>query len=382
MMRLRSRLLVTHLLVAVMGAAASVVVVVWQAPQVFDRGIGGQGMYQGANQGQGPGSGPASGPGSGPGQELSAAGIHTAFLDALRQALLVGSLVALLVAVVAAWFVAIRLARPLEEVRQVTRRISEGDYDQRIAVPRETELAALVEDVNGLAQRLGEVESERVRLLGEVAHEMRTPLTVLTGRVEGLQDGVFSADVELLAGLRAELQRLQRLADDLRTLSRVEERRLVLELEPVDLAGLARRSVDRFATGQAAEGVSMSVFAPDPVVVQGDAQRLGQVLDNLLSNALRAVRGKGAVEVRVERAHHSAIVTVTDDGAGISSSELGRIFERFYRSADARPQEGTGVGLTVSRGIAEAHGGTLAAESEGPGRGARLILTIPSVQLP
>jgi histidine kinase len=84
----------------------------------------------------------------------------------------------------------------------------------------------------------------------------------------------------------------------------------------------------------------------------------------------------------VERAHHSAIVTVTDDGAGISSSELGRIFERFYRRADARPQEGTGVGLTVSRGIAEAHGGTLAAESEGPGRGARLILTIPSVQLP
>jgi len=362
MTRLRTRLLVTHLLVAIAGAAASVAVVVWQAPQVFDHsiGMGGQGLG-----------------GPGMGQQMNQLALRSAFYDALRQGLLAGSAAALVVAAAAAWFIAVRLARPIEAVRRVTRRISEGDYEQRIAVPHEAELAALVEDVNGLAQRLGEVETERVRLLGEVAHEMRTPLTVLTGRVEGLQDGVFTADDELLAGLRSELRRLQRLADDLGTLSRVEEHRLNLEVAPVDLAELTRRTVERFRSAAPAAGVAISVDAPQSLVVSGDAQRLGQVLDNLLSNAIRAVSGAGTIRVDVSASGQRAVVTVADDGIGIAPEELGRIFERFYRSADARPEDGTGVGLTVSRGIAEAHGGSLSAESPGRGRGARFVLALP-----
>jgi len=336
--------------------------VVWQAPQVFDHsiGMGGQGMG-----------------GPGMGQQMNQAELRTAFYDALRQGLLAGSVVALVVATTAAWLIAVRLARPIEAVRQVTRRISEGDYAQRISVPNDAELAALVVDVNGLAQRLGEVETERVRLLGEVAHEMRTPLTVLTGRVEGLQDGVFSADDELLAGLRSELRRLQRLADDLGTLSRVEEHRLTLEVATLDLAELTRRAVDRFRSAGRTAGVTVAVDAPGSLEVSGDPQRLGQVLDNLLSNALRAVAGAGTVRVVVGESAGSAVVTVADDGVGIAPEELDRIFERFYRSTDARSEDGTGVGLTVSRGIAEAHGGSLTAESEGRGHGARFLLVLP-----
>lgn len=178
MHRLRTRLVVSHVAVAAVGAATSVLVVVWQAPAQFNRGMDSQGM--------------------GMGQQGSSRDL---FWSALREGLFLGTVVAMVAALVAAWLIAIRLARPLEDVRAATHRITRGDYDQEIPAPAETELAELVGDVNDMATRLRDVERDRVRLLGEVAHEMRTPLTVLTGRVEGLQDGVFTADAALLAGL-------------------------------------------------------------------------------------------------------------------------------------------------------------------------------------
>lgn len=359
MSSVRNRLVVSHLAVALVGAATTVLVVVLEAPAQFDRGMNGRGM--------------------GMGQQGA---YRDLFMSALRDALLIGSVAALVIAIVAAWVIAVRLARPIEDVRRATRAIRGGDYDLQISAPREVELADLVGDVNAMAHQLREVESERVRLLGDVAHEMRTPLTVLTGRVEGLQDGVFTADPELLAGLGAELRRLQRLADDLGTLSRVEERRLILEKAPVDLAELARGAVDRFDADPRARGVEWRVNASEPVVVDADVQRLGQVLDNLLSNALRAVTGDGQISVEVGADAATAIVSVTDTGAGITADEVERIFERFYRGRDARPGEGTGVGLSVSRGIAEAHGGSLVAESAGLGHGARFTLTVPREPTP
>ena len=354
MHRLRNRLLVSHVVVAAVGAATSVVVVVAEAPASFNRGMDGQGMRTGQQ---------------GSSRDL--------FWAALREGLLLGTIAAMLAALVVAWFIAIRLARPLEDVRAATHRISGGDYELEIAEPQVAELADLVGDVNDMARRLRAVEGERVRLLGEVAHEMRTPLTVLTGRVEGLQDGVFIADSELLAGLAGELRRLQRLADDLGTLSRVEERRLVLQRAPVDLTDLARRAVERFRGDPRAAGVELAWEADAAVVVDGDRERLAQVLDNLIGNALRSVAGRGRIGVRVTGTERLATLAVSDTGTGLAAEDLERVFERFYRGADARPEDGTGVGLTVSRGIADAHGGSLVAESAGPGRGACFTLTLP-----
>ena len=353
MQRLRNRLVVSHLVVAAVGAATSFLVVVWEAPAQFNRGMNGQGMRMA----------------QGSSREL--------FWSALRDGLLLGTIAAMLSALVAAWFIAIRLSRPVEDVRAATHQMSSGDYDLEIPAPRVTELAELVGDVNDMARRLRVVEGERVRLLGEVAHEMRTPLTVLTGRVEGLQDGVFTPDAELLAGMAGELRRLQRLADDLRTLSRVEERRLVLERARVDLCELTGRAVGRFSSDPRAAGVDLAWDDSAPVVVDGDPERLAQVLDNLISNALRSVAGTGRVTVKVRATGDVATLAVSDTGNGIAREDLERVFERFFRGADARPEDGTGVGLTVSRGIAEAHGGSLVAESAGPGQGARFTLSLP-----
>jgi histidine kinase len=354
MHHLRNRLIASHLAVAAVGAATSALVVVWEAPAQFNRGMDGQGLRAGQQ---------------GSSREL--------FWSALREGLLLGTIAAMLAALVAALFIAVRLARPLEDVRAATHRISSGDYELEIPAPQETELAELVRDVNDMARRLRAVEGERVRLLGEVAHEMRTPLTVLTGRVEGLQDGVFTPDGELLAGLAGELRRLQRLADDLGTLSRVEERRLVLQPVPVDLSDLARRAVARFRDDPRAVGVELATEGGGSVFVDADVERLAQVLDNLIDNALRSVAGAGRIGIRVTGTEGLATLAVSDTGTGLANEDLERVFERFHRGVDARPEDGTGVGLTVSRGIAEAHGGTLVAESAGPGQGARFTLTLP-----
>ncbi len=354
MHRLRNRLVISHLVVAAVGAAISLLVVAWEAPAQFNRGMNGQGVRMGQQ---------------GSSREL--------FWSALREGLLLGTVAAMLAALAAAWFIAVRLSRPLEDVRAATHRISSGDYELEIPAPREVELAELVGDVNDMAGRLRTVEGERVRLLGEVAHEMRTPLTVLTGRVEGLQDGVFAPDTELLAGMAGELRRLERLADDLGALSRVEERRLVLERSRVDLSELTGRAVARFSSDPRAAGVDLTWEGDAPVVVDGDPERLAQVLDNLIGNALRSVAGTGRVTVQVAATEDLATLTVSDTGKGVAREDLERIFERFYRGADARPEDGTGVGLTVSRGIAEAHGGSLVAESAGPDQGARFTMTLP-----
>lgn len=366
MRRLRVRLALTHLLVALVGAVVTAVVVRISAPALFDEGL----------MGLGPGFGGRGG-----------TRLREVFSDAVTQGLLLGAGAALLVALVAAWVVGDRLARPLDDVRAATRRIAQGDYEHTVAEPYDEELAALARDVNALGQALGEVEGRRVRLLGEVAHEMRTPLTVLTGRVEGLVDGVFEADEQLLAELQAELSRLRRLADDLSALSRVEEGRLDLEMAELSLADLVEGAVRRWKAllGDAHVSISSTHDGGGAWVV-GDGQRLAQVLDNLVGNAVRAVTAAGGdageitVDTRVEG--DRVVVRVSDDGVGIPAEDLDRVFERFYRvlpPGGGGATGGSGIGLTVSRGVVEAHGGSLVAESDGAGAGATLVMSLPAV---
>ena len=363
MRRLHVRLLMSHLAVAAVGAVVTGMVVALSAPALFDEGVSGLGPgFRG-----------------GPGGRL-----REVFGDALRSGLLLGGGAALVVAVVAGWYLAQRVLRPLDDVREATRRIAAGDYHHVVTRPADHELAALADDVNALARTLEETEARRVRLLGEVAHEMRTPLTVLTGRVEGLVDGVFEVDESLLAELGGELGRLRRLADDLSELSRVEEGRLELRVEPVDLRSLVADVCARWSRVLADTQVVLEVADSPSVTVAGDRDRLAQVLDNLIGNAVRAVAGDGHIRLEVHRHGPVAEVAVRDDGAGLAAEELEAIFERFHRGSAAGRvpggvgAPGSGIGLTVSRGIARAHGGTLVARSDGPGAGATFVLSLPT----
>jgi signal transduction histidine kinase len=246
------------------------------------------------------------------------------------------------------------------------------------------ELAALGRAFNQMAAALEWTERHRRALLADLAHELRTPLATLEAYVEGLADGVVAADQEAWTVLQAELDRLRRLTEDLTAVSRAEEQRLDLRPSPVDPAVLVTRAIQAAEPAFAAKGVALQAHVDRGLpTVSVDPDRLGEVLANLLGNALRHTPSGGLVEVTAVGRGDEVEVAVTDDGEGIPPELLERVFERFFRVDPARSRNsggGSGLGLTISRAIAEAHGGRMWAESAGRGRGARLVvrlLTIP-----
>lgn len=358
--RLLPRLILSHLMVAVLGATTTYLLVRVLAPTQFD-----QQMQRGRGMG-GMGQGGA---------------LHSQFVSAVDSALLIGVLTGVAVAGVLGAVIAVRLARPLARLGAVTRELATGRYD--VVVPRlETrELADLAGDITTLGAALAETEARRTRLLGEVAHEMRTPLTVIDGHVEAMIDGVLPADPRTLAAVTAETRRLGRLADDLSTLSRAEEGRLGLVAARVDLAEVARAAVDRLRPQADDSGISLGWTGDPRVTVEIDVDRISQVITNLVGNALRATPPGGRVDVAVRADAGHATVTVTDTGEGLEEADLERIFERFYRVPGRRRsarETGSGIGLTIARQIAVAHHGTLTAASPGPGQGARFTLQLPT----
>lgn len=357
-MRLSLRLFVSYAVVAVVGVGVAFLTVRLLAPHLFDERMG----MMGGSEMMG---------------EVDSSSVHSAFVSALNGALVAGVLVSVVVAAFVAVLVTRRLLRPLEAVRAATREIAAGHYDGAVPLPAEPELAALATDVNSLARALADTEERRTRLLGEVAHEMRTPLTSLDGYVEGMIDGVFTADADTLRAVSGELNRLHRLADDLSSLSRTEERRLELQLVPADLATLAQRAAERLAPQFADARIALSVDAPGPLPVSVDPDRITQVLTNLLGNALTATSPGGSVTVTARRAGGRSEVVVADTGAGLAGDDLERVFERFYRAAGPRRSGGSGIGLTIARGIARAHHGDVVAASAGRGQGATFTLVLP-----
>ncbi|WP_371552391.1 HAMP domain-containing histidine kinase [Streptomyces sp. NBC_00554] len=291
-----------------------------------------------------------------------------------------GVAAAVLAAVVLSRF----LVRPLDTIRAATRRLAEGRYDTVLELPSEPGFAALVEDVNTLAAALADTERRRARLVSEIAHEMRTPITILHGQIEGMADGIFTPDDAMFASLSDDLDRLRRLASDLSSLSRVEEGAFALHYEDADVAALARATAERLRPQYDGQGVDLTVVADAPVIAFCDPDRVTQVLVNLLGNALIACDAHGSVSVSV---HGEAgpqprvVVRVTDDGVGIPGHDLNRIFSRFERlehPGRPAPAGGSGIGLTIARGIARAHEGDVTAASPGPGKGATFTLWLPT----
>jgi len=375
-LRISVRLFISYALVIVIGSVVAYVTIRLLAPTFFDNEwtlMGGfpQGIPRGAPTGGFPGA-PAGAFGGPP------TNVRSAFLSALTTALMLGTLASVIAAAAAAVFVTRRLVRPLNAVRAATRHIAAGRYEASVPVPREPELAGIASDVNTLAARLADTEARRTRLLGEVAHEMRTPLTALEGYVEGLIDGVFAPEPEVLGAASDELRRLRRLADDLSTLSRAEERRLDLHFADTDLAELARRAVGRLAPQFGDGNVTLTVEGAEPLPVRADQDRITQVLTNIIGNALTATPAGGSVIVETRAKAPLAQVVVTDTGVGLAEADLERVFERFYRApGQPRRSAGSGIGLTIARNIARAHGGDVTADSAGPGHGAAFTLAIP-----
>ncbi|MEX2645893.1 MAG: ATP-binding protein [Gaiellaceae bacterium] len=307
--------------------------------------------------------------------------LDEAFEDSVLLALAVAVGAALLAAGAVSVLLAVRIVRPVRALAAASRRLARGGYGERVPVSGSDELAVLASAFNEMAASLESSERRRRELLSDVAHELRTPLATIEGYLEGIEAGVVVATQETLRLLRSEAARLRRLADDLAKVSRAEERQLDLRPAPVKPAALVEAAALAAEPRYAAKGVALGANAEGHLPeIEVDLDRIGEVLANLLENALRHTPPGGRVDVSVSRRGDEVEIAVSDTGEGLEREHLERVFERFYRAdpARSRARGGSGIGLAIARAIVEAHGGRIRAESEGPGRGARFLVTLPA----
>jgi len=360
-LRLRERLLLSHLIVVVVGAVTLFAAVGLVAPGAFEAAMG------------------HSMPGM---DEMMAGLVQAAFQDAIQTALVIAVLAAVVAAVVIGVVLTARLSGPIVRLAAASRRIAEGRYAERVPVASTDEIGELAGSFNQMADSLEATERRRLQLVGDVAHELRTPLATLDGYLEGLQDGVVEAGEPTWQLLRRETARLSHLVDDLQQLWRAEARQLPLSMERIDILTLLESVLERFAARAHEHGSELRVTAPEGMLaVQADPERLGQVVDNLVSNAIRYSPAGAPVVLEAEVEGGEVVIGVVDQGPGLSAEQRERVFERFYRvdPSRARALGGSGIGLAIARALTEAMGGRIWAESEGPRHGSRFRIALTRV---
>lgn len=268
-----------------------------------------------------------------------------------------------------------RFASPLGAVMDAADRVADGDYGVRVHEFGAPTMRALARSFNTMTERLQNADQLRRNVMADVAHELRTPLSVLQGRLEGLIDGVYPRDDRQLAELLEETQVLSRLIDDLRILALSDAGALPLQKEPTDVVELARDVVASMTPEADKKSVTLSVTpSAQPTLVDVDSVRMREVLTNLVSNAIRHSVAGCSVTISIGQTDGSVRVTVRDTGAGMSPAEVARMFDRFYKGAGSR---GSGLGLAIVKSIVLAHGGEIFASSE-PGKGTTVEFTLSS----
>jgi signal transduction histidine kinase len=371
------KLFLSYLVVVAVAVAAVLLAADLVAPRFFASH-----MMQFMGPGGTGGMGAMMGPGRGPAAraEVLDTALEAAYRASVSEALLVGGVVGVAAALLISLFVTRRLVGPVRRLAHASRQIAAGEYDQRVAAESGDELGELAASFNEMAGALAATERRRLELIADVAHELRTPVAVLEGYLEGLLDGVVPPTDATWARLHDEAGRMRRLVDDLQELSRAEAGQIPMNLAPADPAEIVRVAVDRLAAQFQEKGLALEVDAPQALPrVLADTDRAVQVLTSLLGNALRYTPAPGAVRVSAAGQADAVEFKVIDTGVGIPPEHLPHVFERFYRVDKSRARElgGSGIGLTIARALVEAMGGRTQAASPGPGQGATFWFTLP-----
>lgn len=288
-----------------------------------------------------------------------------AFINTLNNLLLIVGLFSLLLSLVIGAVMAKRLAKPISSVIQTAQMIAGGYFGDRSKVVSSTrEISMLTETVNNLAETLEKQETLRKRLTADVAHELRTPLATLQSHMEAMIDGIWKPDAERLKSCHEEILRIKRLVGDLEKLAQYEGENLVLNKESFDISELVQHLVRNFESDFLKKGIRLD-FEAGKEIIQGDRDKISQVIINLLSNALKYTPEGGKISVIVREEEDKAVVTIGDTGFGIPPEDLPHIFERFYRADKSRNRltGGAGIGLTIAKAIVEAHKGRIEVES-------------------
>lgn len=312
--------------------------------------------------------------------------LYDLFSRAVTEALWVAVPIAIMVTLLTSWIISRLVTAPAREIFRAAEGITAGDYQKRIPLPdslSETEmddLQRMAAGFNRMAESLENTENRRRQLIGDISHELRTPLTTIKGSMEGLIDGVLPPDEATFQQIHKEAARLQRLVDDLQELSRIEGGNFRLIPQSVSIQKLAHTICSRLQPQFESKGVLLqNKITTDIPTVQADPDRLEQILINLLNNALRHTPAGGQVSLENTLSKTDLTVSISDAGSGISPEHLPHLFTRFYRADPSRARSGggSGIGLTITKHLVEAHGGKIEAYSDGPGKGSRFSFTLP-----
>ncbi|KSW29855.1 cell wall metabolism sensor histidine kinase WalK [Cellulomonas sp. B6] len=301
--------------------------------------------------------------------------------DRNRLRILAIAAAVLLVATTVSLVVGSRMTRPLRALAAAAGRMSAGEVGTRVRVGGRDEIGAVAVAFNAMAESREQQEAARKAMVSDVAHELRSPLSIIRGQVEAAQDGLVDLDPALLASLHEEAVTLHRVVDDLQVLALADAGALRLHRERVDLGEAVRQQVAaaRAAAGPGAPRLTCTVTGASAGAVDVDPVRVRQVLGNLLSNALRHTGADGEVRVELDAGPTATVLTVQDTGAGIAADRVAHVFDRFYRADPSRSRTtgGSGLGLAIVRDIVELHGGTVTLTSE-EGVGTRVVVTVPT----
>ncbi|MDQ2693494.1 MAG: HAMP domain-containing histidine kinase [Chloroflexota bacterium] len=270
-----------------------------------------------------------------------------------------------------------RMFTPLDELYNASERVANGDYSVRVEEKGPPEIHSLMRSFNSMAERLQVNDQQRRNMLADISHELRTPITVIQGNVEGILDGLYPADEVRLKSIIEETQILSRLVDDLRTLALAESGALHLKREPTHLAELIRDAISGFQSQLSEKNIAVNVRLEEGEDATIDPQRVREVLTNLLSNAVRYSPRDGQIYVHSAEtgtgSERTITISIRDSGPGIEPEILPYVFERFYKSSDSG---GMGLGLSIAKYLVEAHGGRIWAESE-IGKGTKISFLLP-----
>lgn len=315
--------------------------------------------------------------------DMGMRGTSAQLITRLNRAALSAAFIAGGLALILAFILSDRLIRPVHSLTQAATRLAQGDLTQRVPVKGNDELSELGQAFNHMAESLQHAEESRKAMTADIAHELRTPLSVQRAHLEALQDGIFPTSPENLQPILEQNLLLSRLVDDLRTLALADAGQLKLERSETNFLVLVNRVAERYNPTFQSQGVQLNVeTAPDlskhPPILHIDPFRVEQIIGNLLSNAQRFTPSGGVVKIKLDRSTSTIYLSVIDNGPGIPPEALPFIFDRFYRVDPSRSRTGggSGLGLAIARQLAEAMGGNLAAANQ-PDGGANFTLELP-----
>jgi signal transduction histidine kinase len=303
----------------------------------------------------------------------------TDYLLSITRSVWVGALVAVAIALLVTWLLSPHILRPIEDLTAAANRMQKGDLSARVKAASKDEVGQLAASFNAMAESLAKQEQLRKNLVSDVAHELRTPLTNIRGYLEAARDGILPSDLDLVNNLFDEATLLSRLVDDLQDLAQAEAGHLRLELTAVNLGQVIQATIDNMLPiSQKQELEITCAIPPDLPAVMADPQRLGQVLRNLINNALDYTHSGGQIWIRAIPDDQYVRVSVQDTGPGIEAKHLPYLFERFYRPdpSRARSTGGVGLGLAIVKQFVQAQGGQVGVEST-INQGSTFYFTVP-----